>query len=237
MAAAGARPVRLLLGNDDVPPHTVARGLRRAELIAHDPAASVRFHRALLDWMVLPAENGFDCWVGERRCATVRSPRPDEETGWRLVFAGAAQDSFLTGPEEVSAATAKGRAQHGPWAPRPRRGEPCWVELFTDDAVRADAFWTDTLNWTSEDASGGATYVAAGKRVANRATRPRTDSPWGWLCYFTVEGIERAAEQVRELGGTLLDRIGHPELGETLVLADPDGAACALTGKTESWGG
>lgn len=218
-------------------PHTAVRGLRRTELITPDPEASVRFHRALLDWTVLSSDSGFDCWLGERQCAAVRTPRSGEQAGWRLVFAGSAQGSVLTGPDDTSAVMAKGRAQHGPWAPHPRRGEPCWIELFTEDAARSDTFWTDTLSWTCEDASDGATYVSDGKPVAERAPHNRIGDRCGWLCYFTVDSIEQAADRVHELGGTLLERLDHPGLGEALVIADPDGAVSALTSKTEAWGG
>ncbi|MDR7303490.1 VOC family protein [Haloactinomyces albus] len=219
-------------------PHTAVRGLRRTELITPDPETSVRFHRALLGWTVLYSDSGFDCWTGERHCAAVRTPLTGEQAGWRLVFAGATQDNgVLTDPGEAVAVLAKGRAQHGPWAPHPRRGEPCWIELCTDDAAQSDVFWTDTLSWTSEDASDGATYAAEGRPIAARASAARIGDRCGWLCYFTVDSLERAAEQVQELGGTLLERLEHPGVGETLVIADTSGAVSALTGKTETWGG
>lgn len=218
-------------------PHNAVRGLRRAELITTSPETSVRFHRSLLDWLVLPAGEDFDCWVGERRCATIRTPQAGERPGWRLVFAGAAQDSFLAGPDETCAGMAKGRAQHGPWAPKPRRGEPCWIELFTDDETRADTFWTETLSWSVAQHPGRTTYSVQGRPVAERVARGQAGDHSGWLCYFIVEDLERAAEQVRELGGELLERAEHPVVGESLLIADAHGAVCALTGKTESWGG
>ncbi|MFD0487310.1 hypothetical protein ACFQ0O_10045 [Saccharopolyspora spinosporotrichia] len=49
-----------------------ARGLRRAELITADPLASMTFHEALLGWVPMQTETGFDCWIGNRRCASVR---------------------------------------------------------------------------------------------------------------------------------------------------------------------
>ncbi|RCW40505.1 hypothetical protein DFQ14_111154 [Halopolyspora algeriensis] len=220
-----------------MPSQKAVRGLRRTELITSDPETSLRFHRALLDWKVLSTEEGFSCWVGDRQIALVHTPRADEQAGWRPVFAGAGQGSVLTGPDDTSAVLATGRAQHGPWAPHPRRGELCWIELFTEDAARSDTFWTETLSWTSEEADDGAAYTAEEKPIARRSSSGRIGDRCCWLCYFTVDSLERAAEQVHELGGTLLERLEHPGMGETLIIADTGGAVSALTGKTETWGG
>lgn len=219
-----------------MPSHTAVRGLRRAELLTHDPEASVSFYRSLLDWMVLQLDDGGDCWVGERRCATVRRAKAGERPGWRMIFAGAAQDSMLTGPDDTSAGMAQGRAQHGPWAPSPRRGEPCWIELFTSEAAAADQFWTDTLAWTSTQETDTATYAVQGRPVANRSVHATAGGQAGWLCYFSVDSLDRAVDQVRELGGMIADRMRHPIVGETVVVVDSHGGVCALTGKTQSWG-
>lgn len=217
-------------------PHTAVRGLRRVELVTHDPEASVQFYRPLLDWLVLQLDDGGDCWVGERRCATVRRARTGESTGWRVIFAGGAQDGTLTGPDDASAGMAQGRAQHGPWAPSPRRGEPCWVELFTSEAAAADRFWTDTLSWSSTFDEDTATYEVKGKPVAGRSVHASAGGQAGWLCYFTVESLDRAVEQVRELGGMIAERVRHPVIGDAVVVVDHDGGVCGLTGKTDSWG-
>ncbi len=217
-------------------PHTAVRGLRRAELITTDPLASLRFHKAVLGWRAVQSDTGFDCWVGERRCALIRTAKAGERAGWQLVFAGASQDSSLTGPDNTYAVMTKGRAQHGPWAPNPRTGEPCWIELFADDADRADEFWTDTLSWTVLPDVAPPQYAAGGRPVANRRDACQPDGQWGWLCYFTVADLEKAAEQVQEWDGKIVERASHAELGDTLVIADPHGAVCALTTSRGSWG-
>jgi predicted enzyme related to lactoylglutathione lyase len=233
-----------------VPQRSTVRGLRRAELVTADPMGSARFYMDLLNWRVLDSEAGFDCWVGERRCATIRTPRLDERWGWRLIFAGAAEDGSLTGPDDTHATMIRGRAQHGPWAPAPRRGEPCWVELFAEDADRADDFWADTLNWTvsaviagadaelSRSAAGSAEahYATAGRSVAGRTSSRRLDGGMGWLCYFVVSDFDHEENQVHELGGKVIEREKHPTIGEALVIADPYGAVCALS-SANTWGG
>ncbi|MCI2422687.1 hypothetical protein MOQ72_35200 [Saccharopolyspora sp. K220] len=216
-----------------MPARPVVRGLRRAELISLDPTASAVFYRALLDWTPAPAGIGLDCWVGNRRCAVMRAPRADEQPGWRLVFAGTSQDGSLTGPDDTTALVAKGRAQHGPWAPRPRPGEPCWIELRTTDPQRADLFWADTLNWVVRTDRPGSDYVVGGRPLASRTKR--RSAGWGWLCFFAVTDVDAAGAQVLELGGTITDQDEHPLLGHTVVIADPAGATIGLA-SSNTWG-
>ncbi|ASU79216.1 hypothetical protein CDG81_13995 [Actinopolyspora erythraea] len=220
-----------------MPPPSAVRGLRRAELRTPDPAATTWFYRKLLNWTVLQSEEGFDCWVGERRCATVRTNRSRRAPQWRLVFAGATTDGDLAGPEDTHASMVRGRAQHGPWAPSPRRGEPCWVELHTAQAESADSFWSESLIWTVDSEAGRTSYTVEERPVAGR-TGPRGGvEGTGWLCYFVVEVLDEAAERVGELGGSVLERVRHDSLGDSLVIADPDGAVCALVAETGRWGG
>ncbi|MGP4017605.1 VOC family protein [Saccharopolyspora sp. 5N708] len=216
-----------------MPARPLVRGLRRADLISSDPTASAVFYRALLDWTPAASGIGLDCWVGDRRCAAVRAPRADEQPGWRLVFAGTSQDGALTGPDDTTALVTKGRAQHGPWAPSPRPGEPCWIELSTADPQRADAFWADTLNWAVHTERPGADYLVSGRPLASRTTR--RSAGWGWLCYFAVADVDAAGARVLELGGTIGDRIEHPLLGSAVVIADPAGAMIGLAG-IDTWG-
>ena len=215
-----------------MPQHSAVRGLRRAEVITADPLATLTFHEKLLGWGPLPSETGFDCWVGDRRCASVRTPKAGERTELRVVFAGAPHDGSLTGPDDARAEMTRGRAQHGPWAPGPRPGEPCWVELFAADAERADAFWTDTLNWTTAESL----YEIGGRAIAGRSER-QVDGRWGWLCYFSVEDIDVAANRALQLGGTVVEWAKHSVIGETVVAADPAGAVFAMASTGEHWGG
>ncbi|WP_246868531.1 VOC family protein [Saccharopolyspora sp. ASAGF58] len=212
-----------------MPARPVVRGLRRADLISQDPIASAVFYRALLDWTPAPTGAGFDCWVGNRRCAAMRTPRGGERPGWRLVFAGMTQDGSLTGPDDAVALVVKGRAQHGPWAPGPRPGEPCWVELSTQALERADTFWADILGWSVLADQ----YLVGERPLASRTTRQ--PAGWGWLCYFAVKDVEAISSRAPKLGGKTIDRSDHPVLGTTAVVADPTGAAIGLAA-VDTWG-
>lgn len=212
--------------------HNEVRGLRRAELITTGLPVSAEFYAALLSWRALRSATGFECWVGERQCASMRSPRSDENQGWRLLLAGAAHNCTLTGPDEASAELVTGRAQHGPWAPAPRAGEPCWIELFTSTAERADAFWAELLKWTVEGGAD-AVYTSCGRPIAGRTECPRG---CGWLCYYAVADLDAAADRVTELGGRVLGSARHKLLDEVLVIADPNGAITGLARERGGWG-
>ncbi|SFE21761.1 hypothetical protein SAMN04487819_109171 [Actinopolyspora alba] len=220
-----------------MPPNSAVCGLRRAELRTADPAATAGFYRKLLDWTVLRSEEGFECWVGERKCATLRTNRSRRTPQWQLVFAGATTDGDLSGPEDTCASMVRGRAQHGPWAPPPRKGEPCWVELRTAQAESADSFWSESLIWTVRTDSPRTSYTVGERAVAARTGPRGAAESTGWLCYFVVGALDEAAERVTELGGSVLERAPHDVLGESVVIADSDGVVSALVGETGRWGG
>lgn len=210
-----------------MPARPAVRGLRRVDLLSPDPMAAAFFYRAVLDWSPVPVQTGLDCWVGNRRCAFIRKPRADETPGFRLVFAGAPMDCSLTGPDNALAQVTKGRAQHGPQAPEPRPGEPCWTELTTTDLTRADAFWADTLGWAVEND----TYVSGGRAIAGRS---EATGDAGWLCYFAVIDLDEIAGCAAARGGEV-ERITHPALGKAMLLTDESGARIGLA-ETTTWG-
>lgn len=225
----------VLLGIVDVSSSAATRGLRCAELATSEPLSAVQFYRTLLKWQVLQFEFGFDCWVGDRRCASVRTARHGQRGGWRVIFAGGTHDSSLTGPEDTHAGLVKGRAQHGPWAPSPRTGEPCWVDLLTNDGERADMFWSDTLHWTVQNGRSTSMYATEGRPVAIRSEPSYAHGLVGWLCYFTVDDVADARDQVLALDGQVLAEEQHSVMGQVLVVADPHGGVFALA-DTQRWG-
>ncbi|MER5388514.1 VOC family protein [Saccharopolyspora sp. NPDC002686] len=217
-----------------MPARPVVRGLRRVDLISSDPVASAVRCRALLDWTPEPTGRGFDCWVGDRRCTRIRKPRAGEQPGWHPVFAGKVPACALTGPDDAMALVARGRAQHGPWAPPPRPGEPRWIELVASDPERADAFWSETLNLAVHPEPHGANYLIADRPLASRTDR-LSSAGWGWLCFFAVDDLDAAEGRVEAVGSKVADRLDHPLLGDALLVTDPNGATFGLvTGET--WG-
>ncbi|MFC7339946.1 hypothetical protein [Saccharopolyspora griseoalba] len=214
-----------------MPATAVVRGLRRVDLLSPDPMAAAVFYRAVLDWSPVPVPVGFDCWVGNRRCATIRKPRAGEPPGFRPVFAGAAMNYTLTGPDDAVAQLAEGRAQHGPWAPAPRSGEPCWVELATTSPQRADAFWADTLGWQVVEGEP-VVYLTSGRPVATRVTE-RATGP-GWLCYLSLPDLPDVGRLADKHGGRA-EPVEHPLLPGAVLLTDPTGGTTGLT-TADTWG-
>lgn len=211
--------------------HPVISGLRRVEVVTLHPVALATFYRRLLGWNPEPNPHGVDCWVGDRCCARIRKPRHREPTGCLPVFAGATQDYTLTGPDNTRAMATRGRAQHGPWAPGPRAGEPCWVELVTAEPARADAFWPDILNLTVRAEGPGADYVAGDRALAGRRHGGRES---GWLCFFAVDDPTAVTARA-EAAGVTTEVIDHPLLAAATLLTNEDGTTIGLT-HTETWG-
>lgn len=215
---------------------SAVRGLRRAELISREPVEAVRFYEKLLGWTIVADDAGIGCWVGDRRSAAVRRPVGAEACGWRLVFAGSREDSSLTGPDDATAEVAKGRAQHGPWAPGPRAGEPCWIELSATDADRADEFWSSSLHWIAERADDSTIYTCAGRPIARRWSEQPLGDQRGWLCYYAVDDLADVSQRAVGEGGRVLGDSDHPALGATVLITDPSGAVFGLAGESAGWG-
>ncbi|MFB9431944.1 VOC family protein [Streptoalloteichus tenebrarius] len=232
-------------------PQAPVRGLRRADLLTDDPAGAAAFWSDLFGWVVLtPLGQELACWVGERQVATCRRPGPGERPGWHVVFGGArGEHGSLTGPARAVAGHDPGRVRHGPWAPAPRHGEPCWVELRVadgPDAQACDGFWAGELGW--EVRAGGvdgsheprAVYWLEERAVTGRAA----PGPWqaghpgaGWMCFFAVTDLDVAARRCAELGGQVMGAPAEAALGRVCVVADPGGAVCTLVERPRGWGG
>ncbi|GAB3292865.1 VOC family protein [Parasphingorhabdus pacifica] len=217
-------------------PYNEVHGLRRTELITSVPESAAEFYQALLAWHVLPSASGFECWVGSRQCASIRTCRTGRSKGWLPVLAGAAHNGVLTGPDDAVAELVTARVRHGPRAPGPREGEPCWLELLTSSAARADEFWAEVLGWTINGTPVDAIYASAGHPVAGRRTERRAGDRAGWLCYFSVHDLDAAGNRVTGLGGEVLSRTRHSSLDDVILLAAPDGAVLGLTEGNGRWG-
>nr|WP_228047580.1 VOC family protein [Saccharopolyspora sp. HNM0983] len=150
-------------------------------------------------------------------------------------MAGASHHGTLNGPDGTEAALAAGRAQHGPRAPAPRAGEPCWIDLFTSDDVRADRFWAGTLGWDVV-AHPGAEYLADGRPISSRTAQRCPGAERGWLCYFAVDDVPAAADHAGGLGADTATR-EHPVLGSTTLVTGPEGGTFGVAALPGGWGG
>jgi predicted enzyme related to lactoylglutathione lyase len=209
-----------------------ARGLRRIELTTAAPEPTADFYAHLLGWAVLPEpDEVFGGWVGDRLAVRIS---PGETTAWNLVFAGTPAR-----PLEHGASVDRGRVLHGPWAPEPRPGEPCWVELH--GVPDADAHYADELGWRARDPDEPFTLYdaeldGAARPVAGRLTTDTGLDP-GWMVYFSVPDVDRAAATATDLGGSVLVPPRAVPTGLVTAIADPAGAAVTLLQAPAGWGG
>ncbi len=231
--------------SEDVP----VKGLRRVELRSNDPAGSAEYYRRLFGWIVMAADDGtLRCWVGDRLAALIRRPVEWETPGWHLVLGGR-PTALLADPAGVTATLDPGRVRHGPWAPPPRHGEPCWVELMTADTT--DDYWAQHLGWTlrapaegsdikpfalfdAPDDTAGARTVAS-RLLVDEATAANVGA--SWMCYLAATDIKLVTDTAVEGGGTVLIDPREVPTGVIAAIADPFGAVCTLLEDPIGWGG
>ncbi|KAA2265753.1 hypothetical protein F0L68_04070 [Solihabitans fulvus] len=227
-------------------PHSPVRGLRCIDLRTTNPIATAEHYQQLLGWIALPTGDGaVDCWVGDRLAARIHPTNTGEQPGWHLIFGGATPRA-LTDPTGTTATTDSGRVQHGPWAPEPRHGEPCWTELLTN--TDTDHYWTTELGWhtrqptpatpfTLYETTGGndTTKPIAGRLLLDHDLAARVGT--GWMCYFAVTDTNEAAAINHQLGGTVLLPPQDVPTGRITTIADPTGNICTLLQNPTGWGG
>jgi uncharacterized protein len=115
----------------------------------------------------------------------------------------------------------------------------CWIDLGTNDAAGAKAFYGGLLGWEFEELASGEKGAYAicrlrGKAVAglyDRAERP------GWGSYIKVSDVDRATERARELGAeVVVEPFDAPGGGRVATLRDPAGAVVSLSRPGEGFG-
>ena len=92
-------------------------------------------------------------------------------------------------------------------------GAVWWSELMTRDVAGAKAYYRDVCGWVfdetpMEDGSIYQVAVAHGKPVAGIFDMASMDDagevPAHWFTYFAVDDVDRALEQTRAAGGTVV---------------------------------
>jgi uncharacterized protein len=114
-------------------------------------------------------------------------------------------------------------------------GAMTWADVVTPDPDAATRFYGDWLGWTVEEMPEAEGYrvISNGDRSNGgmQPLRPEIvgpDVPPNWFPYFGTEDLEAALAKVDEAGGrTLAGPIPVPQ-GRFAVIADPQGAVCAL---------
>jgi predicted enzyme related to lactoylglutathione lyase len=109
-------------------------------------------------------------------------------------------------------------------------GAFAWNELGTTDLARARDFYTSLFGWgiephASSDASAIFTVdgnVICGSHVVGDGEFP------SWSVWFAVEDCDASAQQVVDLGGSVLMPPSDMEFGRGAVVADPHGAVFGI---------
>jgi hypothetical protein len=118
-------------------------------------------------------------------------------------------------------------------------GTFCWVDLGTNDAMGAKAFYGGLFGWEFDDLPTGeqGTYSTCrldGRPVAGLYDQAETP---GWGSYISVEDVDAATRRAGELGANVLvEPFGTPGGGRVATVRDPAGAAVSLSRPGERFG-
>lgn len=116
-------------------------------------------------------------------------------------------------------------------------GTPCWFELATKGAERAEKFYRDVFGWSvkvgndaglvyREFSAPGAPFPSGG---IMELTPQHGPVPPHWMIYFTTPDVNADTERAKRLGGkVIVPPMDIPKVGRFSVLADPSGAAFAI---------
>ena len=111
-------------------------------------------------------------------------------------------------------------------------GAMIWNELITDDANRAGAFYEQVFGWTREKSTGlqGMPYTMfkRGKDgiggMIQATPEMKLTHPY-WMVYFAIDGTDKAANRVPQLGGKIqMQPVDIPMVGRIAAITDPQGA-------------
>ena len=111
-------------------------------------------------------------------------------------------------------------------------GTFCFADVGTRDPEASAAFYTALFGWDASDTPGAYTmFELRGKPVAGMFEAPEDFAP-AWLSYISVEDGAATAAAVRSAGGSVLLEprpvSEQADVGQTALIADPQGALVAL---------
>jgi len=113
-------------------------------------------------------------------------------------------------------------------------GAPCWVELFTSDPDRTQAFYNELFGWACESAGPEyGNYFIFSKDGVQVAGGMRNDGESGvpdhWTVYLASSSAETTAEAAASQGGAvILPAMAVMDLGSMAVVTDPGGDAIGV---------
>jgi predicted enzyme related to lactoylglutathione lyase len=118
-------------------------------------------------------------------------------------------------------------------------GTFCWVDLGTNDAPGAKAFYGGLFGWEFDDLPTGEQGTYSTCRLRGRAVAglyDQAEQP-GWGSYIRVEDVDGATGRARELGASVLvEPFDTPGGGRVSTVRDPAGAVVSLSQPGEQFG-
>lgn len=108
-------------------------------------------------------------------------------------------------------------------------GEPCWIQLSTDDLDTAISFYGDLFGWSagepSEEYQGYRMFFRGDQPIAGLVPTPDGSHPT-WSVFLATPDLAGTVERATAAGGrVLVEPMPVADLGSFAELADPAGAA------------
>ncbi|GAB4202942.1 MAG: VOC family protein [Roseiflexaceae bacterium] len=108
-------------------------------------------------------------------------------------------------------------------------GAAAWYELYTLDAERACAFYTELLGVTASPLPGSMEYYVLARGEQQLAAIMQIDAGWGafqpkWITYFGVADGDAAVAAISGNGGKMLSPLEDSPFGRLAAAEDPHGA-------------
>jgi hypothetical protein len=112
-------------------------------------------------------------------------------------------------------------------------GTPCWVDLGSDDPLKARNFYGELLGWKTVDGppeAGG--YVIAelgGQPVAGLGPKMGPDQPTAWTTYLATDDADATAAKITGAGGQVFaPPFDVMDVGRMAIASDPSGAVFGI---------
>jgi hypothetical protein len=121
-------------------------------------------------------------------------------------------------------------------------GSLAWTELLTRDLPKAKQFYNAVFGWdtaTMSAGEGGPDYTLwkfGDQDVGGAMDMPPavpSQVPAYWQVYFSVDNVDRSAEQIAKLGGKILVEPMDFPGGRLVVAQDPQGATFGIMHSTQ----
>jgi predicted enzyme related to lactoylglutathione lyase len=110
-------------------------------------------------------------------------------------------------------------------------GTPSWVELSSQDADAAAAFYSELMGWSTtepgpaEETGGYRMFQQDGKNVAGLMGHIQEGQPTVWMTYVSVADADETATKVSDAGGrAIVEPMDVMDIGRMAVFMDPTGA-------------